>query len=589
MHPEKVLGLTRRLLRSATLGGGRYAFLQEISRMLLEFSGCDTLEIIHKDGELNYQWKAAGTPEPFIRFWILPPTDKGAMNWCLSQSAADKLFRQIINTIEYNPTFASYTPKGSFWSNDVQCDSGLLLNAIRVESETDQLETYRSLAVIPFTINPTNFGVIQLKSAKIHFFSPAEIRFYEGVAQTFGLAASDRRAQSALRERVKEQTCLYSIARIVEAYNQRPSLNRESLIEEQLREIVELLPPAWQHPKIAVGRIILDDRAFCTINFHPGTKSQSADIVVAGKRRGRVEVQYVEDRREVEAQPFLPEEENLITEVARQIGLIVERAESQGEREQLQEQVRHADRLATIGELAAGVAHEINEPLGSILGFTQLVKKKLIETNYHLQEEDASLTRLDLERIERASLHARDIVRNLLIFARQLPAKKEEVNLNAHFDMVASLFYSRCDKQRISLIIRKDPGLPSVIADPTQISQMLVNLIVNSIHAMPRGGELSLISGVPSPSENVDPGMVFMKVRDTGVGIDEKIRDKIFLPFFTTKDVDQGTGLGLSVVHGIVKEHNGQIKIESKVGKGTTFTIYLPSNGVAIPSAGKES
>jgi signal transduction histidine kinase len=163
-------------------------------------------------------------------------------------------------------------------------------------------------------------------------------------------------------------TCLHGIA--------RAAVKSEAALPSVLQEIVTLLPPAWQYPDAAQARIVLDGAAYATDARGPVNASQSVPIVVRCVERGTVEVAYVEAKPAADEGPFLREERALITSVAREVSTLVERRTIEEERVRLQEQLRHADRLATIGQLAAGVVHELNEPLASILGFAQLWKHR---------------------------------------------------------------------------------------------------------------------------------------------------------------------------------------------------------------------
>jgi signal transduction histidine kinase len=222
--------------------------------------------------------------------------------------------------------------------------------------------------------------------------------------------------------------------------------------------------------------------------------------------------------------------------------------------------LRHADRLATIGQLAAGVAHELSEPLSNILGFAQLVAK-----DTGISEQSGR----DIEKIISGTLHARQIIRELLIFARETEPIKVSFNLNELINDGLYFLESRFKKVGIDLECHLASNLPNIKADRLQILQVLTNLVVNAVQAMPGGGQLTI-------STAADNGTVKLAVKDSGVGIDDSIIDNIFNPFFTTKDVSEGTGLGLSVVHGIVTAHQGTISIESSTGEGSTFTIRLP-------------
>ncbi len=554
MHADKVLGLTRRILRYANRGNPRYVFLQDVSRMLLDFSNCDALEILHKDGDLKYRWETKRSPETFARFEVIPDSSNESLPESLPHGEPLERLCRFVLVCDYVTELPCFTENGSFWINDIKQLPDVILKAMGMTSEAEGRNwgVFRSLALLPFTVDNDNTGLLILKNAKSGFFTRYEIKFYEGIAQTFGLAAADRRAQAALGERVKELTCLYGIARIAE--------QQDKSLKDKLQQMVELLPPSWQHPDIAVARITMDDIVCTTTGYCDGRYRQSADIEVKGKKRGVVEVVYIDDKPELASVSFLKEEKNLIDEIARQVGTIIEETETRLDRIRLEEQLRHADRLATIGQLAAGVAHEINEPLGNILGFAQLAKKNLTDSR---QAES------DLNKIEKASLHARDIIRNMLIFARQLPTRKTTVNLNMAVEEIQSFFESRCRKEGVELICRMSNAMPEIKADPAQISQLLVNLIVNAIQAMPKGGNLTI-----KTSHNLKN--VMLSVGDTGIGMTKEVRKQIFDPFFTTKEVDKGTGLGLSVVHGIVTSHGGTINVNSRVGYGTCFTIHLP-------------
>ena len=314
------------------------------------------------------------------------------------------------------------------------------------------------------------------------------------------------------------------------------------------------------HPEIASARILWDEQSFTTAVFQEGGKRQTASIVVGGEKLGHVEVIYSEAKPELDEGPFLWEERNLIDTIAREIALIIERKQTEDEKAGLQEQLRHADRLATIGQLSAGVAHELNEPIGSILGFSQLIQK-----NPELPEQIAQ----DTEKIMKAALHAREVIKKLMLFARQMPPQKTSVNLNRIVDEGLYFLESRCAKEGIEVKRELHDELPQIYADSAQMTQVLVNIVVNAIQAMPDGGKLEI-------QTKASKKYVSWIIKDTGLGMEEKIKRQAFLPFFTTKDIGEGTGLGLAVVHGIVSSHGGTLKLESERGKGTTFEIRFP-------------
>jgi len=305
---------------------------------------------------------------------------------------------------------------------------------------------------------------------------------------------------------------------------------------------------------------------------------------VAGRRRGGIELVYAEERPEQDEGPFLKEERKLLEAVAGQVASILERRDAEEDRARLQDQLRHADRLATIGQLAAGVAHELNEPLGNILGYAQLAMK-----HPGLPPPAAG----DLEKIKAASLHAREIIRKLLVFARQVPPRNTRVDLNGVIEEGLPFFKARCTKDGVDLVMRLSPDRPEVIGDPGQLNQVLVNLVVNALQAMPGGGRLTV-------ETRARDGRVQLIVEDTGTGMSPEVIEKLFVPFFTTKDVGEGTGLGLPVAHGIVTSHGGTLRVRCAVGRGARFDISLPAargrprrgtgpRGRRTPPSGKDS
>ena len=227
-----------------------------------------------------------------------------------------------------------------------------------------------------------------------------------------------------------------------------------------------------------------------------------------------------------------------------------------------QEQLIQKEKLASVGQLAAGVAHEINNPLGSVLLYADILCKETAEDNLQQRE--------DLQMIIREATRCKTIVNDLLNFSRQNEVLAQDTDVN---DMLRQLAEEQSKQdlfQHITITTDLDPQLSRIQADPLQLHQVFVNLISNAAEAMPDGGQLTLRT-----RRGAAPGYVTIDVEDTGVGITEEHMKKIFTPFFTTKPIGKGTGLGLAIIYGIVKMHRGQISVRSEVGKGTTFTITL--------------
>lgn len=295
--------------------------------------------------------------------------------------------------------------------------------------------------------------------------------------------------------------------------------------------------------------------------LRPFLKGNERSVVIAwlsGKERllGLIKVSNKEDG-------FSEEDVRLLTILSRHISVAIENAElyrslekQMIELKETQEQLIQAAKLAAIGELAANVAHEINNPLTSIIGFVELMK----------EYDDMDLIKNRLEIIEHESIRARDIVRELLNFARKRPLQLSDVDINSLIKEVILLTRAQAKTGRVEIV--EDYGdIPRMIGDPNQIKQVFVNIINNAIHAMPEGGKLYI-----KTSSHDDITIVF---KDTGVGIPADVLPRIFEPFFTTKR-EKGTGLGLSISYRIIQDHGGRINVESNEGKGTAFTITLP-------------
>ena len=559
--PEQRAGLARAILECAKGGLRRCEFWHAVSQVLLDFSGCDALEVRLSDGELHYAWEAAQRPATEERFeltrWmrsatgqILPARRDGADLEHICRRVADR---------DFDADLPFFTPFGSFWTEDTW--ERLPAHPARGEPALCIGGHYRSLMVTRFIDDQSSAGLLLLKCEAARLFDRAQVEFYEGIAPMLGLALTDWRAERALRERVKELTCLYGIAHLIEQ-NGSPTA-------ALLADIVSLIPAAWQYPELAAAQITLDRHVCASPGFRPSDYRQAADVVVGAHVRGQVEVVYLEPQPEFPVVAFLPEEDKLIAAIAREVALMVEREDARVERANLRQQLIHADRLATIGQLAAGVAHELNEPLASILGFAQLAQKT--------PDIPAQACR-DLEKIVTASLYAREVIRKLMVFARQVPAQKQRVDLNQVVEEGLYFLEARCQKSGVELVRELSPKPVECIADPAQLKQVLVNLVVNAVQAMPQGGSLTI--GTCQAESHV-----VLSVADTGVGMDEEVAEKIFLPFFTTKPIGEGTGLGLAVVHGIVTAHGGAVDVHSRPGAGTRITVRLPACG-AEPGPG---
>jgi two-component system NtrC family sensor kinase len=261
------------------------------------------------------------------------------------------------------------------------------------------------------------------------------------------------------------------------------------------------------------------------------------------------------------------------------------------ERLRAQEQVRHADRLATVGKLASGIAHELGTPLG-----VALMRANMIASNPALGRDTRDAAHIIGEQIDRIT----HIVRQLLDFARGRATsppgpltRRNPTDLRLIADRAMAMLQPLALKRHLVIAVIADPVLPKPSANPEQIEQVLVNLLVNAIHACERPGKVTITlstakARVPADltppvwSEGSEPKYAVISVTDEGVGISPDVLPRIFEPFFTTKHVGEGTGLGLSVAYGIVREHSGWIQVSSERSKGSCFSVYLPLDSAEI-------
>lgn len=235
--------------------------------------------------------------------------------------------------------------------------------------------------------------------------------------------------------------------------------------------------------------------------------------------------------------------------------------------ESTQKQLIQSAKLNALGQLAASVAHELNNPLAGVLTYSKLLAKKVSSDSFNKQEAMSNLSKM-----ESALSHCSGIIRGLLDFARQSEPVLQPVVISNVIDQVTSLVGHNAEMKGIKLTREEMSPLPPVMADFGQLQQVIVNLVVNAIQAMPNGGRLTINSSLG------EDGWVKVSVQDTGCGIAPENMDKLFTPFFTTKEEVKGVGLGLAVSYGIIERHGGRIEVQSELGKGSAFTVHLPAH-----------
>ncbi|MBW2310519.1 MAG: cache domain-containing protein [Deltaproteobacteria bacterium] len=236
-------------------------------------------------------------------------------------------------------------------------------------------------------------------------------------------------------------------------------------------------------------------------------------------------------------------------------------------REESESRLLQSEKQASVGRLAAGVAHEINNPLTGVLTFTRLLLRRKDIT------DDA---RSHLEKIAESTVRVKKIVQGLLDFSRQTTLDKEPTDINRLARTTIEQMENQALIRGVNLTFNPGENLPTIILDRGQFQGVILNIILNALDATERGGSITVSTGISVSASDAGKRGVEISISDTGCGIPPENLDKLFDPFFTTKEVGQGTGLGLTVSYGIVQRHGGTIRVQSEVGRGTTFTIWIP-------------
>ncbi|MCG2462338.1 HAMP domain-containing histidine kinase [Flavobacteriaceae bacterium F89] len=353
-----------------------------------------------------------------------------------------------------------------------------------------------------------------------------------------------------LKERIKELTCLYEVTSII--------VNSDyDRLETSLEAIAYSLKKACQYEDQAEVTLVSGDYAVKTDGFQPTKTALKSEIKVFNEVNGFVKIGYPSGKYSVS--DFLKEEQILLNNVSLAISNLLERKQIHDSELAVRRKMEHSDRLHILGEITAGIAHELNTPLANILGFTELLKDRL---------SDKEAVR-DLQKIVDNAIFSREIVKKLMFFACEMPQNINVVQLNPIVENILNLLAPSLGKKKIKLSKKFSSDDVQIRADTVQLTQVLFNLIMNAVYYSPVGGHVGLV--VVENGNHVQ-----IRISDEGPGIDPKNKDRIFEPFFTTKPLGEGSGLGLSVVHGIINSHKGSIAHERNNPIGTIFTVNFP-------------
>ena len=356
--------------------------------------------------------------------------------------------------------------------------------------------------------------------------------------------------EEKLKERVKELTCLYEVSTIIAR-----SLTKE---KQALQKIISSTKKAWTYDKDAIVELFVPDYILYTAELTEHTEYQTSNIYIAKKTVGYIKVHYPKSK--YSTNDFLNEEQKLLDTIAYEIGNYLEKFNTIEKKQRLMRTVERIDRLSILGEMTAGIAHELNTPLGNILGYAELIKSSNKD-----HEIDA-----DIATIINSVIYCREIVKKLMFFSCEIPQQRQFREVKPIVDFAMSFLKQNFQEKNIKCeLVFKNDSIQAKI-DDVQLTQVFFNLLINAIHASPEKSTIKTI--IDSDTENL-----IITIEDQGTGIPAHIKQRVFEPFFTTKTT-KGCGLGLSVVHGIVKNYNGEIVIENNTPAGSIFIIKLPLN-----------
>ncbi|WP_339608996.1 ATP-binding protein [uncultured Planktosalinus sp.] len=352
--------------------------------------------------------------------------------------------------------------------------------------------------------------------------------------------------EDKLKERIKELSCLYSISSILSAHT--------GTLEDTLSKILPVIKEAWLYPEKALVEINCKNTLLLSQKLPKQTVFLVCPLETEIESHQYIKVHYPADS--FSETHFLEEEKLLLQKIASEITTFLNIQQAKEKERLLNQRVERTDRLAILGEITAGIAHELNTPLANILGYAEL-----LETQTSRKE--------DINKIIKSALYAREVVKKLMFFTCEMPQNRTITKVKPLVEEALTFLGPTLKKAGIHCVLKFENEQLALKLDRVQFIQVLFNLMINAIYASPEGSVINVIAFT-------EDQRFALEIADQGQGIPESIRTKIFEPFFTTKPPGQGSGLGLSVVHGIVKSHQGEITILPNSPNGTIIRISFP-------------
>lgn len=354
-------------------------------------------------------------------------------------------------------------------------------------------------------------------------------------------------------QKAKKVICLFKLKALALAPN--------VTVESYLHSIVGVIASTWTFNQYAQARIVYQNHEVTTKRFSSSILSMQTDLYKDQNPVGFLEIVYPESILNQAEYPFLQVEKQLIIDIATELSIILSEYLNGRDNSQFLKQLRHTDRLATLGQLVSGISNQLNEPLNDILGFSEL-----LSINDSLDAE----AKVDLKKIINASLSVRDTVKKLMHFSGEVASKLEKVDINDSIKTALSLLRARSNRKDIEIKLHLHSSIPYILIDSSQFHQILVNILLNSEQAIKHD------KGVIEITTETHENSVIMTISDNGEGIPAELKSKIFIPLFSTKHENIGTGIGLSVAKNLIEANGGVISFQSSVKVGTIFTLVFP-------------
>jgi len=554
---------TIELLRICNKAGTLEELMRDLMVHFRNLTGCEAIGVRLREADDFPYFETRGFPEEFVlaENRLCAIDEKGEI---VRDGAGHPIYDCMCGNIlcgRFDSSKPFFTARGSFWSG---CTTDLLASTTDADRQAKTRnrcngEGYESVALIPLRSHGGTFGLFQFNDKRTGRFTAERIALLENLVDHVAIALAKLRADEALRLSEERYRSLFE--NMLEGY-----AYCEMVLENgEYRDFVYLdVNPAFERLTGLTG--VVGKRVTDVI---PGIRESDPDLF---ELYGRVAFSGKPERVEIHVGALKIWFSLSVYSAGK--GFFVAVFDNITERRKLEDQLRQSQKMEAVGRLAGGVAHDFNNLLTVINGYSEILLRRI--------GEDSTLRR-EVDEIRKAGDKASMLTQQLLAFSRRQVLQPKVLDLNATVSGMATML-RRLIGEDIDLRILPGQGLGRVKADPGQVEQIILNLVLNARDAMPGGGRLDIETGnavldgtfSSKHPQAVTGPHVLLAVSDTGVGMSEDTQGHLFEPFFTTKERGKGTGLGLPTVYGIVQQSQGYIYVYSELGKGTAVKVYLP-------------